>query len=223
MKYEKGSFLVVPNKKTLQGLDVHAQVVYLWLCDFADENGECFPSRSTLAEKGNISLSSVDKALSILEKSELIVKFKRFHEQAPTSNMYQLKIVLGGSISGKLPTLSQTLGVASETRTNSIHILTQSNELTYVLEEKPKNERTNLFDFESFWSIFPKKRNKQQASAEWRKLTKEEREAAFEDVPKRSKSKEWTDIQYVPMPSNYLRDKRWQDEIIKSKKIPIYG
>ncbi len=78
--------------------------------------------------------------------------------------------------------------------------------------ENPKKEKTNLEGFESFWSIYPKKANKVTASAEWRPLTKGERDLILADIPKRLMTETWKNG-FIPMPSNYLKDRRWEDEI----------
>jgi hypothetical protein len=219
MKYEKGSFLVVPNKKTLEGLDVHAQVVYFWLCDFSDENGECFPSRSTLAELGNISLSSVDKALTILETTGLIVKFKRFYEQAPTSNMYQLNIVQGGSVLGTLGSVPQTLGVASQKRTNSTQYLTQSinsgnSEELQIVSVEPEEKKSTRKDTAylavfALWGNYPAnwRMNKTQIQAAKNLLTEQTLDGAAQALRFAAKFK---DDPFCPeVLSPYDLDSKW--------------
>lgn len=144
MKYEKGSFTIVPNKHVLAGLDAHAQVVYYWLCDFADSDGTCFPSRALLAQKANISMSTVDKALAILEGTGLLTKTKRYYEQAPTTNLYQLNLVKGGSVLGTLGSFQNTQGVASVGPTELNPVLTQQDtelEIREVFEDEDKPKR----------------------------------------------------------------------------------
>lgn len=143
MKYEKGSFIVVPNKLLLEGIDSYAQIVFFWLCDFADDAGTCWPSRTTLAKKSAISLASVDRALVKLEELGLVKKTKRYYEQAPTTNLYQLMIVQGGSLPQELPSPQQTVGVASHRRTELNPVLTQPIYITAEADfrrEKPQKD-----------------------------------------------------------------------------------
>lgn len=127
MKYEKGSFVLVPNKGYLPGLEPHIQCVYMWICHFSDESGMCFPSRSTLATFAGCSVKSVDRALEKLCDDGLIVKTVRKDGDRNFSNLYQIMVLEdgqvydGGGVSQSLPSVHESLGVASHSRTNSIH------------------------------------------------------------------------------------------------------
>lgn len=187
MKYEKGSFIVVPNKKSLEGLDAYTQVIYFWLCDFSDDDGTCWPSRALLAKKANVSLSTVDRSIARLEELELLKKFKRYYEQAPTTNLYQLMLVKGGSVLGTLGSVPQTTGVASEGRTELNIKRTQSinrGELEIRVEsDKPLKEKkdTSYRSIFSLWgSDYPLHWNKNLTEIEAAKnLLKE---SSLEDV-----------------------------------------
>lgn len=48
MKYEKGTFITVPNIQRLQELPPAAQALFMWLCAYADKDGRCYPSRAAL-------------------------------------------------------------------------------------------------------------------------------------------------------------------------------
>lgn len=95
-------------------------------------------------------------------------------------------------------------------------------------EDSPVREKkipTDLKGSETFWDLYPNKKNKPEMIAEWRKLTPEERELALADVPKKSNSTDWQkdDGKYIPMPSNYLKNKRWLDEVRTKAPIKSYG
>ncbi len=96
-KYKKGDFFHFPNKSILRGLDAKAQIVFMWLSSYADEDGVCFPSRRTLANDTGIKSSrTIDKAIKVLEEIGLITKENRFKEKEQKSNLYQINN-LGGS------------------------------------------------------------------------------------------------------------------------------
>jgi hypothetical protein len=54
IKFQKGNFITVPNKASLRGLPAALQIVYMWICDYADNDGKCFPSYTRLAEDAGI-------------------------------------------------------------------------------------------------------------------------------------------------------------------------
>lgn len=90
-KFTPGTFILVPNKKKLQDLSPHAQLIWLWLCNFADEVGECFPSKTKLSKCTGLSVRSVDRAVNELTDKNWMKKTNRFQEEGgQTSNFYQL-------------------------------------------------------------------------------------------------------------------------------------
>lgn len=136
-KYEKGSFIVVPNMSHLSGIAPIAQALYLWLCCHANQEGECYPSRTTLARECGIKkLHTLDRYMEFLISVGLVVKEERFKDKEQLSNGYFLPILDEGVAPKKV------LGVAPKTARggsqngiggspqngiqNSIHI-TQSN------------------------------------------------------------------------------------------------
>lgn len=121
MKYAQGSFITVPSKETLRGLDPMAQTLYMWLCSYANETGTCFPSRNTLANDVGCSDKSIDRMLTLLLEKGLVVKQRQIKEDAYTSNLYTV-LVVGGSPSQSPPQPPTVARVAPESPTNSIHI-----------------------------------------------------------------------------------------------------
>lgn len=69
--------------------------------------------------------------------------------------------------------------------------------------------------FAEFYAAYPKKKAKPRALAAWKKLKPNDQLARqiIDDVARRSLSEDWTKDggQYVPKPSNYLRDREWED------------
>lgn len=101
MKYEKGTFITVPNRHVLSGLDPQTQVLYVWLCSYADENGVCFPSISRLSRDCGMSRDTVLRRFDVLESNGLVHKEHRYKNNEKTSNQYQLLLV--GSSCERLP------------------------------------------------------------------------------------------------------------------------
>lgn len=104
MKYEKGSFITVPNKHILAGTDATAQAAYLWVCSFANEEGQCWPSRSKLSELLGCSLPSVDKAINKLCELGILSKEVRpIGGNRNLPNLYQIILIQGGEGQYDLP------------------------------------------------------------------------------------------------------------------------
>lgn len=97
IKYEKGTFITVPNINNMDGKPSEMQSIFIWLCKYANDEGTCFPARRTLAKRAGCSLASVDKYLKQLEDDGFIKKTTRSTNiNGQTSNLYQLQIIDGG-------------------------------------------------------------------------------------------------------------------------------
>lgn len=66
MKYKKGTFTIIPNKETLKGKSPLTLSVYFWICSFADDNGICYPSITTISEYAGCSRNGVISSIKAL-------------------------------------------------------------------------------------------------------------------------------------------------------------
>lgn len=96
MKYEKGSFIILPNKNILTGQPSGVQSVFLWICNFADDQGVCFPSRKKLAQSAGVSLNTLDRSFKKLIELGILKVTPRFTENEQTTNEYQIMFGEGG-------------------------------------------------------------------------------------------------------------------------------
>jgi hypothetical protein len=97
--------------------------------------------------------------------------------------------------------------------TTSIKIPTTNNKI-HPLDE----------DFEKFWNAYPKKVSKEQARRSFYKV-KPNIEVIIPVLEKFKACQQWQDKQYIPNPDTWVRNQRWEDEIIveqvKSESNPI--
>lgn len=63
-------------------LSAGAKVLLVALADRANEDGECWPSRSTLAQMTGLAMSSVSEHLGVLKSAGLVSQARRRHESA---------------------------------------------------------------------------------------------------------------------------------------------
>lgn len=70
-------------------------------------------------------------------------------------------------------------------------------------------------DFNAFWSSYPRKRAKLDAQKAWKALTKAQRSAASEALPRHCAN--WTAhrtaLIHIPYPATWLRGHQWEDEL----------
>lgn len=76
--------------------------------------------------------------------------------------------------------------------------------------------------FDRFWDAYPRKTNKQQARKAFGKI-KVNVDDLINDIEQRLASGHWStdDKEYIPHPSTYLNQARWEDEIITPKNKPM--
>lgn len=102
-RFVKGQFVVVPNKDQALALRGASLAVYIALCSFADDDGQCFPSLSTLAKTTGYAIASVRRSIDDLLEQGLITKTARKRPNgSQTSNYYQIEVCspvsMGGSV-----------------------------------------------------------------------------------------------------------------------------
>ena len=94
MRYFKGSFTTVPNKEALRGLDPQTQVLFMWICSYADDRGVCWPSVGRLSTDCGMSRRTVFSRLEKLLSIGLIQKKHRLSDTGDKdSNKYRIMLV----------------------------------------------------------------------------------------------------------------------------------
>jgi len=86
-----------------------------------------------------------------------------------------------------------------------------------ILSEDPEKVKTSCEEsFDRFWRVYPKKEKKQETLKAWLKLKPDEElaERIIKEVERRKQSYDWTKQKgaFVPMPSTYVNQRRWEDE-----------
>lgn len=140
MKYAQGSFITVPSRQKLDGMHPTAQCLYMWLCAYANETGNCFPSRTTLANNVGCSDSMVDNMLSLLEKEGLVAKKARKEGDKQLTNLYT--VIVDTLPRGTTPLPHSTPPPSHDVGTELNPILTQTSEVPLRVErEQPESRK----------------------------------------------------------------------------------
>ncbi len=121
MRYSKGSFITVPNKEALRGMKPATQCLFMWLCQYANTTGKCFPSKKTLATDTGMSESAVLRSMKELEDARLVIKENRTDKKKGNkSNLYH--ILIWGVSERQEGGVRGTREGVSDVPTNSNHI-----------------------------------------------------------------------------------------------------
>ncbi len=88
--YNKGEFFLIPIDIFSYGLKPSALATYMVLSRYSDSNGQCYPSRDTIAENCNVSVDTIDNAMKELKNAGLVEVTPQFYEGAQKTNLYKL-------------------------------------------------------------------------------------------------------------------------------------
>lgn len=128
-KYTKGSFVTIPNKEYLRGKKSEIQSLFFWLCEHADDEGICYPTRKTLSEESGVGIRTLDDCLNVLIQDGVLVKTHRrkLDSKEFSSNLYQIMLVEGVVSKKTLPSVKKdtTPSVKKDAETQSIINSTQ--------------------------------------------------------------------------------------------------
>ena len=96
-----------------------------------------------------------------------------------------------------------------------------------VSEELEVKERAKLNDgFEEFYKPYPNKKARGAAERAWAKMTKDERALCRHAIEAQVKANHFrgTDgMDYVPHPTTWLNERRWQDEVKAAQPVLVHG
>lgn len=251
-KYKKGDFITVPNKSQLEGLKPQVQTVFMYICSYSNEKGQCFPAIATIAEQAGISYSTASRAISNLEDLGFLKKVHQTYNGRQTSNLYQVMILEGKVTSdipsgrSDIPTLPSDVPTPPVTDTytppsqiptnknhkNQIHLSKSNITSVFTRDDKflendqdffpPKkdsaSEKSSQF-FSAFWLTYPRKVGKPMALKSWKTIMSQLNEEGQEELTARiilavelyKKTEQWSNPAYIPFPSTFLNQKRYDD------------
>lgn len=77
--------------------------------------------------------------------------------------------------------------------------------------------------FDDFWQIYPRKTDKAKAKKKWEslKITEETLALINKNISDRLAAGEWSDPKFIPHPTTYLNNARWDDEVITSPEDSV--
>ena len=103
------------------------------------------------------------------------------------------------------------------------HLLSksQARAATLTLTTNPTTTKTPLVRYtdsrwEEFWNSYPRKTAKANAWKVWQRIKLEEVDAILKALEVHKASDQWTrdDGRFIPHPAKWLRDRRWEDEVM---------
>ncbi len=192
-------FAIIPEKVLYANISHIAVRIYGVLRRHADQTGRCHPGRARIANLAHTSPSSVDRAIQQLVEHGFITVHHRRNPDNPQqmlSNTYVIHSTPPAHDHTPLP-LVNTPPPASDEETKAI-------------EPEPNNQ------FDEWWTIYPKKVNKQQAIKAWKRHTKTiDPNDIIEATRKQLHTPETplsAEHQYIPYPASWLNAGSYEND-----------
>lgn len=221
-----------------KGLGLDAKVIYAFLKDrmelsrknkWVDENGDIYLlfSQENIAALLDTSVSTVSRAYSSLKKYELI-DVERQGLGKPNKIYIRRVLICTGDVSGLAPVTDQDLHpcCTNEPDLNDPDFSEPENKVLSPIvptgDRQVRPTASSLSNkqqdtFNQFWQAYPKRVGKGAAEKAWAKIKpdKDLFEKMIAAVEAAKKSRQWLrdQGQYIPNPSTWLNQQRWEDEL----------
>ena len=154
MKYRKGEFTVIPNITHLKALSSGAQALFVWFCHYSNEEGTCFPSRTTLSNNLNCSIRTIDQYTKELVSKGFIKKYSRISGNEKLSNLYQI-LLIDDSSSAELA--QPEVQIRTTSSVESAHRTISNRTISTQLDEQSSSEEFLVVKDEEVEPRKPKK------------------------------------------------------------------
>jgi hypothetical protein len=83
-----------------------------------------------------------------------------------------------------------------------------------------RDDRASAIPFEDFWKLYPRKVSKKKARVAWVNLTIEKQKKAMATLPRHLQLWAGKNKNFIPHPTTWLNQERWDDEIEGGKLTP---
>jgi len=146
----KRNWFWVENAILHLDLDVYEKMVFITLCQFADAEGQCYPSLQTIAKAASCSRRKVSAVIAKLIAKKMITKVNRISTSGDkTSNVYTIHSLHleGGRAPRALPSAPRALGVGH-------HVPINNTNNTYFEQDTTTNVVPNA-QIEEIRSLLP--------------------------------------------------------------------
>ena len=178
------------------------------MADYANEEGEAYPSIQTLNNKTSLNRKTIIAGLMQLETLGYLKNTGKKVGRTNSISVWQITGPGEQSQKGDSLVSSPKNGTSSSPKNGTAKQSQKRDIEPSVILTTSVTTRTTV-SFDDFYKIYPKKIKKKDSQAIWKKLTAEQRQAAKDGVESFTANK---DIQFIAAPDVYLRGERWNDE-----------
>lgn len=187
-----------------------AKCVLIALAEYSNAEGACFPSQQTIAEKVHLSDRTVRSAIKWLSEHGYIRCLRR----QGTSTKYIITCMEEEDMTAE--------NISYEVDSNNIVDLTKVNR-TKSISTSAENISA---PFEVFWLTYPRRIGKGAARTAFAKAKKTLSESKIIEAAQAYAdfcAEQGTEKRFIPHPSTWLNQERWDDDLESEKEQPAQG
>lgn len=197
----------------LLGANFKDKTIYIRKTKIEVKRGQIAWSMLTMARRWKWSRGKVIRFLKDLESEQMIVQHSGHLTTLITICNYE-----------KYQGFDTADGTTDDTADDTAGSTTDGTQHNKV--NKGKKEKNNYtVEFEQFWKTYPRKEKKSEALKYFQKISPDQEllDRIIADVQARARTHDWTkdNGKFVPHPTTYLNQKRWEDETPASNVTPF--
>jgi len=189
------------------------KLVALCFADFANDEGQAYPSLKTVAKKSGLSEATVRRKLrNLIDRDLLTLTPRKDKSGRDTSALVKLNL---GTVAGGGCQPARVAACQGSTVTGG-----GCHGDTLILEPSMNHK----IMFNEFYEAYPKKRGRAAAQKAFTKIkpSADLFESIMTALKQQKDQSEWlrNGGQFVPMPATWLNGRRWEDELAPTKASP---
>ena len=214
---KKSYYAIIPaNVRYCKGLPPNAKLLYGEITALCNEKGYCWATNRYFAELYEVSNTSISIWISKL-KDQGFISVEMEYKKGSKEILNRYIKILNDPIKENLNTpikenLKDNTTVINNTLNNKTVV--SINRKKHDLLQQPKSVSYSN-QFEAFWKLYPKKTGKKFAYTCYQKA-RMSNDILLPAVKEQIRSKQWQ-RGYVPNPSTWLNQGRWDDEVMEEK------
>jgi len=200
------------------------RLLYTWLLSHLDINGNFYADpvmvNNLVFTRLGHSVKTIASALDEMAEKGLIVRYKNNSEtylNYPDFNEKQPYLNPAREATPEIPNITQE-SIVSDAGVNFAK-LSKVNIIDTV--KKTANDEPLEQSFNEFWTAYPKKVNKKEAKQKWLKGKLPDLPIILKalEIQKQTESWQKNEGKYIPHPTTWLNQERWNDEVTSSTPV----
>lgn len=206
-------------------LSILEKIILIEIDSLEDEERGCFASNRYFADFFGLSMSRVSQIINNLkEKNYIDINIIYDGKQIKERQLKIKRPPYPDMIQGVFRKLKGGIkfskgGYLENCKENNIYINNINNNNNNIYNNNIAQITEITEKFEEFYKSYPRKVSKENVKKWFNKNKPNDElfEIIMTSLEKYKKSKQWKDKQYIPYPSTWLNQKRWEDEIEEEK------